>query len=456
MHYVARENVINHLAKADALYYAIGMAITILELALIATNKNFGHAGLELSFLVQIIFSVIIESSAGILFLRQGPHLTTVYGMLSKIVAALLLGAAIFSSNSFRLTVTWLFLGAFFIADGIGSGCLLSAFRPAYAQWYAEKMNHKEQADFLKIFKMKLLIRISLPLIILLASVLFFYVTQLSAFLRSNYYFYSSIVIVVTMLITRLYQLKITCSDFKGLDKFKKENSKQNACSSITLKSFKESISKIKGSLFVYILGDIAFLSVMMYAIGLGFKLTANVSMPFYLAWLGGALIGFVIYLISSLFGYFIYPRFNEAFHHGKIALAILILLVPTVFCAVAFYMYTINYQIIALLIFSLTSVTVGNGLLRLMTNHIIRNVEASTQQAIFILGEATASLIIALAVIVSLWFSNTNATIIVLCAFILVLGLASIFMLIYDRFTCNFDRLGTVLLQLIHRCIDY
>lgn len=148
MHYVVRKNVINHLAKADALYYAIGMVITILELALIATNKNFGATGLELSFLVQIIFSVVIESSAGILFLRRGPYLTTIYGMLAKILAVLLLGGAVFSSNIFGLTITWIFLVAFFMADGIGSGCLLSAFRPAYAQWYAEKMNHKEQQTF--------------------------------------------------------------------------------------------------------------------------------------------------------------------------------------------------------------------------------------------------------------------------------------------------------------------
>ena len=182
-----------------------------------------------------------------------------------------------------------------------------------------------------------------------------------------------------------------------------------------------------------YIVGDMAFLSVMMYAIGLGFKLTTKISIPFYLEWLCGALIGFIIYLISSLFGYFIYPKFSEAFHHKKIALAILILLVPTLFCATAFYMDILAYQIIALFIFSLTSVTIGGGLLRLMTNHIIHNVAASSQQAIFILGEASTSLMIALAVIIALYFSNSNATIVTLCAFILLLGVASIIMLMYQ-----------------------
>lgn len=132
------------------------------------------------------------------------------------------------------------------------------------------------------------------------------------------------------MLATRLYQLKMTVFDFKELTNFKKDNdSKHDIKNTVTI-NFKESVNKIKGSLFIYIVGDIAFLSVMMYAIGLGFKLTANISMPFYLAWLGGALIGFVIYLVSSLFGYFIYPKFSEAFHYRKIALAILILLAPT------------------------------------------------------------------------------------------------------------------------------
>src|SRR3990167_2385831 len=162
-----RKVIIDHLAKADALYYAIGMSITILELALLATNKNFGSASLELSFLIQIIFSVIIESSAGVFFLRLGPYRTTMYGMLSKTLAVLLMGAAVISSVYFKLTITWSFLIAFFVADGVGSGCLLSAFRPAYAQWFAEKMNHTEEANFLKIFKRKMLIRIGFPLVIL-------------------------------------------------------------------------------------------------------------------------------------------------------------------------------------------------------------------------------------------------------------------------------------------------
>lgn len=433
----ARKIIIDHLAKADALYYAIGMSITILELALIATNKNFGAASLELSFLIQIIFSVIIESSAGVFFLRLGPYLTTTYGMLSKTLAVLLLGSAVISSVYFKLSVTWAFLVGFFIADGVGSGCLLSAFRPAYAQWFAEQMDHKEEADFLKIFKRKMLIRIGLPLTILLFSVLFFYITQIITSLKSNYYFYSSVIIIGTMLTTRLYQLKVTTTDFKSLKTIKNKTSNEVEQDTVTFKTFKNALNKVKTNLFIYVIGDIAFLSVMMYAIGLGFKLTTKIAMPFYLAWLGGALIGFTIYLLSSLFGYFIYPKFSETFHHKKIAFAIMLLILPTLGCGMAFYMDIVNYQIITLLIFSLASVTIGNGLLRLMTNQIIRNVTASNQQAIFIFAEAIASFIIALGVFISLYFSNSNATIITLLTFILLLGFTSITMLM-RRPACN------------------
>lgn len=431
MQFITRNTIIDHLAKADALYYAIGMSITILELALIATNKNFGIAGLELSFLIQIIFSVIIESSAGMFFLKNGPYVTTICGMLSKTMAVLLLGGAVICSSYFGMTATWIFLITFFVIDGVGSGCLLSAFRPAYAQWFSKKMNDTEEADFLAIFRMKMSIRIGLPLVILLFSVLFFYMGQRSPLLQGNYYFYSSIVIIGTMLCTRLYQLKTTATDFKGLNYIvDNESNSSEQHDSVTIQSFKATFRNIKENLLVYLVGDIAYLSVMMYAIGLGFKLTTKFSLPFYLAWLGGALIGFVIYLLSSLFGYFIYPKFSDAFHHKKIALAILLLLLPTIFCGVAFYVDAVEYQIIALFVFCLTSVTIGNGLLRLMTNQIIRKVESSHQQAIFIFAEAMASISIALAVIISLYMSINNATIISLLSFIFLLGLMSIYML--------------------------
>lgn len=438
MQCATRQTNLNHLAKADSLYCAIGISITILELALLTTNSKFGASSLELSFLIQIIFSVIIESSAGVLFLRWGPFVTTTYGILAKILAVFFLGSAVILSNFSNLTLTWTFLIAFFIADGIGSGCLISAFKPAYAQWFAEKMNYKEEADFLGLFKHKMLIRIGFPLAILFFSVLFFYITQSTFFLKGNYYLYSSITIIGTMLLIRLYQFKITTADFKDLN-YKNREINNNAVQiqhPLIFTIFLNSLKTVKKSLLVYILGDIAYLSVMMYIIGLCFRLTSKIPMPFYLAWLGGTLIGFIIYLVSSIFGYFIYPKFSKDFSSKKIIFSVILLLISAFQCGLVFYGDIFNYQIIALIIFSLISVTVGNGLLRLVTNQIIRVVMPSYQQAVFIFAEAVASLIITLSVLVSLYSSNNNATIITLLTFILILGFATIVMLIGQPIT--------------------
>jgi hypothetical protein len=234
----------------------------------------------------------------------------------------------------------------------------------------------------------------------------------------------------------------VTTTDFKSLNTIKTKINNPVAHNTVTFKTFKNALNKVKANLFIYVIGDIAYLSVMMYAIGLGFKLTTKISMPFYLAWLGGALIGFTIYLLSSLFGYFIYPKFSKTFRHKKIAFAIMLLVLPTLGCGIAFYLDIVNYQIITLLIFSLASVTIGNGLLRLMTNQIIRNVIASNQQAIFIFAEAIASFIIALGVLISFYFSNNNATIITLLTFILLLGFASIAILMRQP-ACHRQEIG-------------
>lgn len=67
-------------------------------------------------------------------------------------------------------------------------------------------------------------------------------------------------------------------------------------------------------------------------------------------------------------------------------------LLLPTIICGIAFYLETVDYQIAALFIFCLVSVTVGNGLLRLMTNQIIKNVVSSHQQISFVFAESISS----------------------------------------------------------------
>ncbi|MGP5110217.1 hypothetical protein [Pseudomonas helleri] len=53
------------IGRSDAMYCGIAMVVTILELALIATNPQLGAYALEIALLLQLIISASLEFYAG-------------------------------------------------------------------------------------------------------------------------------------------------------------------------------------------------------------------------------------------------------------------------------------------------------------------------------------------------------------------------------------------------------
>jgi len=79
----------NIVSRSDALYGGIAMGVTILELALIATNPKLGSFSLEFSLITQLLISLVIEFYTGHSFVnRFGTASTTIYGFTFKLASA--------------------------------------------------------------------------------------------------------------------------------------------------------------------------------------------------------------------------------------------------------------------------------------------------------------------------------------------------------------------------------
>ena len=164
------------ISRSDAMYCGIAMTVTILELALIATNPQLGVYALEIALLLQLIISASLEFYAGAaasFYLGIGK--TLLMGFTLKLASAISFLIGFYLSYQGCITLTWCFLVAAFALDAMGTGCLKSTFRPTYNRIHFTLTG--KNADFAVIAFSFLTLRLLLPftLLVLASYVLSFW-----------------------------------------------------------------------------------------------------------------------------------------------------------------------------------------------------------------------------------------------------------------------------------------
>jgi len=121
-------NALPHMAVVDGLFYGVGIASTVLELALVSVNPNFGHYGLEVMSSLIIFGSICLSSISGVFFVkRYACFKTTILGCVLKTLAVIILALAVITSF-YNAYMCWSTLAVFIIIDTIASGCLISSY----------------------------------------------------------------------------------------------------------------------------------------------------------------------------------------------------------------------------------------------------------------------------------------------------------------------------------------
>lgn len=284
------KNASSIVSRSDALYGGIAMGITILELALIATNPKLGNFSLEFSLVTQLLISLVIEFYVGHSFAnRFGTAKTTIYGFIFKLACAVSLTIGFYLALVDYWHFSWCLILISFTFDSLGTGCLRSSFRPAYNDFHIHTTGHS--ADYVDAFKKHLHLRIGAPLILLLLA---------SFVMNEGYSLHAMLVIMFSISLCRAIQIYISFHDLGLILSIK--TSSQNR-SSLNCTHHFIILSKYPSQIFGYVAGNTLEMLVLMYAIGLLYRHKLSAEIPQSLSWLGSSLIAFLVFLASTAFG---------------------------------------------------------------------------------------------------------------------------------------------------------
>ena len=365
------------IGRSDAMYCGIAMVVTILELALIATNPQLGAYALEIALLLQLIISASLEFYAGAtLSFYIGIGNTMLTGFALKLASAVSFLIGFYLSYQGLIIITWCFLVTAFALDSIGTGCLKSTFRPTYNRIHYTLTG--KNADFAIIAFSFLTLRLLLPLALLLLA---------SYVLSSWQPSYSAAATFSTIIICRFVQffyahqdLKLTRVTFRPKQHIR----------ILSLSRLRNAYQRNPSAFYGFLTGNLFESIILMYAIGLLYQYKHLLQLPGFLSWLGSSMIAFSLYLISIIIG-------------GGLLVKIINNTLPKSL-ALIFFSLTLSSSLwiiidtqdkglfYALTIFSFSGVIIGLILMRLSTNSILQTSTDLEAVDFFLLVEVTTT----------------------------------------------------------------
>ncbi|MCD5989422.1 hypothetical protein KDX30_16145 [Pseudomonas sp. CDFA 553] len=278
-------NVDLRVKRADALYFAIAITVTIIELAIIATSPHLGAFALEYALITQLALSILVEfGTAYILVTRFGVIRATHAGFIFKAMSCCLFFAGVaVSSDSF--IYGWSLIIMSFLFDSMGTGLLKAAFRPAYSALHYSMMGRP--ADFVDSLIGFGAIRLGLPCLLL------FLVGAAHLYATPQEVFYVMFILVFGC---RCFQVLLARGDLRTLILAPTQISDSVKSGAVSLlKAFK----KVPGLWVCYTVGTVFESVILMYGIGLIYKYKAIALLPDTVTWMGASAASLWIYLIS-------------------------------------------------------------------------------------------------------------------------------------------------------------
>ncbi|HEX8592048.1 MAG TPA: hypothetical protein VF682_02015 [Pseudomonas sp.] len=271
--------------RADALYFAIAITVTLIELAIIATTPTLGAFALEYALITQLALSILVEfGTAYILVTRFGVIRATHAGFILKALSCCLFFAGVTSShNSF--IYGWSLIITSFLFDAMGTGLLKAAFRPAYSALHYSRTG--KPADYVESLIGFGAIRLGLPCLLL------FLVGVANLFATTQEVVYVMFTIVLGC---RCLQVLLTRRDLRMVipAPTRISSSVKNGVASV-LTAFKNAPALWA----CYTVGTVFESVILMYGIGLIYKYKGIARLPDTITWMGASAASLWIYLVS-------------------------------------------------------------------------------------------------------------------------------------------------------------
>lgn len=372
------------IARSDALYSGVAMGVTILEIALLTTNKKLGEHAFEMALSLQIFISIIIDVTGVWFISKTGVVNTTIIGYIFKFLAVVFLFFGFWASVVDMNVIGWGVIIVSFVFDSLGTGCLKSSFRPAYNSLSVKLYN--SESDYIMSIKYYLYLRIGIPLFLLVIS---------SVLLNFISIAITSLLVLILMSLTRLIQLTITYLDLRIL---RISVTPEKPAVMLTILYFK----KIKKyDLLFYIIGNTIETFILIYMIGMFYRYNHYINISESFNWLGSSLFSFAMYVFCSFIAAKFIPRMSGKEHSLLINVFIFIPLV--IFLLLLIKTPDNIYDYFISIIVSSVCLVFSSLIVRVAATRILKSGNDIYAASSFIYGEFFSSIAIAICLFFSL-----------------------------------------------------
>lgn len=382
--------------RADALYFGIAMAVTIIELAVIATTPELGEFALEFALVLQLLVSVVLEFGAAVVVISGCGLIKSVpVGFSFKALSCCFFFGGVFAAQH-SISLAWIIISLSFIMDSIGTGVLKSTFRPAYSALNFDLLG--VPANYVGSLKGFQMLRIGLPcLILFLVSVVTVRVDHLVACLLMFF----------IVIMCRLVQVVLTRRDLLGV--FRQcaptRKLKYRWFASVLLE-----VRRRPMVVMMYVGGTILESVVLLYGIGLIYKYRTWMPLPDTFSWLGASVVSFMLYVFSFCGAAVLVDRWKELQVRRNLSLSIMVMAL-LVMIVVAFFPLGTHF-FIALVIFCFAASLVGLLMTRHASTRLLARHSEQTGAEIFTGCELIANFSLILIVTIALVFVGAEGII--------------------------------------------
>lgn len=284
--------IFTNIAHRDALFYAVAVSTSVMELALFATSEKLGENALEIAFGLAIALAFIFENVSGYLVSGFAPFRMIGTGYLLKLLSVLALMAGFIASiNDFPVFTSWMILLVYFVLDAIGSGILQVVFRPGYSQFYSNVTQDNSGLSFLTMFTKFRKTRIGVPVLSLtLVAVVYFF--ERDGFLPISISF---VFIFGIMLILRTWQILSFAKDYSLFKKF--DNKKTDPTTEHEARgNYQAKYLSYRSYWLMYVFANTLLLSVLAYMVGDAFRIAKLFLEAENLNWIIGSAVAITLH----------------------------------------------------------------------------------------------------------------------------------------------------------------
>lgn len=354
-------------AFIDVMSSVVGLAITVIELAVVATCTNLGPNGLEIVVGITAVASILFESTGALLAQLFGFSRTLLLSVAIKALAhTTLLCAVILVATQGATLYSWGLLVVEAAIDSVATGGIIASYRPSYGLWYQSQTG--KSIDLMKTFAHYKTLRAIGP--IMVWAITFILV---KAFAKPTSEIWVPTILLLTAIALRVAQFMLYRQDLSLVFNLDQQTLIAKKIKFSIVENIKLFTIKITSGLklifknhyqylLYYVYGNLIFLVVMCYLVGEISRMFLHQGSDRSLMILFGMLAGLLVHLFSSFIGAKYYPGLSS---WVQLRLFCAVAMTISIVCSVVLACGSGFFSLLALIIIALMFHLIGIGIVR-------------------------------------------------------------------------------------------